>query len=215
MLLEKGADIHAQGGKYHTALIAAVHIGKEGIVKMLLEKGADIHAQGGIYYTALIEAARSGKEGIVKMLLEKGADIHAQGGESYNALLFASRLSSGKIVKMLLDKGAGRDPRDGSTNGIVAALKIAIHRRNEDVVRALISTGVNLNFEVDDYGSKITLLQFALKYGDGNMVQMLREAGASESIPEPDEGTNGKRKRGTGSDKDPQVDSDTYKPKGG
>ena len=42
MLLDKGADINAQGGDYGTALLAASLGGHDQIVQMLLDKGADL-----------------------------------------------------------------------------------------------------------------------------------------------------------------------------
>lgn len=46
LLLEKGADVHVQGGCNMTALQAALRGGHKAIVQLLLEKGADVHAQG-------------------------------------------------------------------------------------------------------------------------------------------------------------------------
>jgi ankyrin repeat protein len=43
MLLEKGADVNAQGGDYGNALHAASVEGHEKVVEMLLEKGADVY----------------------------------------------------------------------------------------------------------------------------------------------------------------------------
>ena len=57
LLLEKGADINAQGGQYVNALQAALFHGHEVIVKLLLEKGADVNAQGGLYGNALQAAS--------------------------------------------------------------------------------------------------------------------------------------------------------------
>ncbi|RMZ87128.1 hypothetical protein DV736_g5644, partial [Chaetothyriales sp. CBS 134916] len=48
MLLEKGADVNAQGGEYGNALQAASYRGHETVVQMLLEKGADVNTRG--YY---------------------------------------------------------------------------------------------------------------------------------------------------------------------
>jgi ankyrin repeat protein len=45
LLLEKGADVNAQGGHYGNALQAASHHGYSAIVHSLLEKGADSHLQ--------------------------------------------------------------------------------------------------------------------------------------------------------------------------
>jgi ankyrin repeat protein len=46
-LLEKGADVNAQGGWYGSALLAALFGGHHKVVQQLLEKGADVNAQGG------------------------------------------------------------------------------------------------------------------------------------------------------------------------
>ena len=46
MLLEKGADVNAQGGEYGNTLQAASRGGYKKLVQMLLDKGADVNAQG-------------------------------------------------------------------------------------------------------------------------------------------------------------------------
>ena len=74
LLLEKGAEVNAQGGKYGNALQAASYLDHEAIVKLLLEKGAKVNAQGGEYGNALQAASYLGHEAIVKLLLEKGAE---------------------------------------------------------------------------------------------------------------------------------------------
>ncbi|KAJ4359359.1 hypothetical protein N0V85_009450 [Neurospora sp. IMI 360204] len=86
MLLDKGADVNAQGGDYGRALQAASGGGHKEIVEMLLDKGADVNAQGGLYGTALQAASGEGYKEIVKMLLDKGADVNAQGGYYGTAL---------------------------------------------------------------------------------------------------------------------------------
>ena len=53
LLLENGADIHAQGGYYSNALQVALSGGHKAIVMLLLEKRADINEQGGFYGNAL------------------------------------------------------------------------------------------------------------------------------------------------------------------
>lgn len=76
-LLEKGADVNAQGGHYGNALEAAASIaGNERVVELLLERGADVNAQGGPYGNALQAAAcGAGDERVVELLLERGADM--------------------------------------------------------------------------------------------------------------------------------------------
>jgi ankyrin repeat protein len=54
MLLDRGADVNAQGGHYGSALQAASFGGHENVVRMLLVRhGADVNSQGGEYGSAL------------------------------------------------------------------------------------------------------------------------------------------------------------------
>ncbi|RDW58861.1 hypothetical protein BP6252_13337 [Coleophoma cylindrospora] len=91
LLLEKGAEVNAQGGQYGNALQAAAAAfgDNEAVVRLLLEKGAEVNAQGGEfggqYGNAIQAAGLSGNEPVVRLLLEKGAE--AQDGEHGNALL--------------------------------------------------------------------------------------------------------------------------------
>jgi ankyrin repeat protein len=77
LLLDKGADVNAQGGKYGTALYAAASEGQADIVQLLLDKDADVNAQVGSSETALQAAAWTGRADIIQLLLDKGADINA------------------------------------------------------------------------------------------------------------------------------------------
>jgi Ankyrin repeats (3 copies) len=79
LLLDKGADINAQGGEYGNALQAASTKGHEVVVRLLLDKGADVNAQGGLYSNALQAAWAQGHEVVVQLLLDEGADVNAQG----------------------------------------------------------------------------------------------------------------------------------------
>jgi ankyrin repeat protein len=76
MLLDKGAEVNAQGGRYGNALQAALFKGRQAVVKMLLDKGAEANAQGGFYGNALQAASVRGHEQVVKMLLNAGAHQH-------------------------------------------------------------------------------------------------------------------------------------------
>ncbi len=57
MLLDVGADVKAEGGKYGNALQAASKYGHEKVVQMLLDAGADVKAEGGYYGNALQAAS--------------------------------------------------------------------------------------------------------------------------------------------------------------
>jgi Ankyrin repeats (3 copies) len=73
LLLEKGAEVNAQGGFLGNALQAASDRGHEATVRLLLEKGAEVNAQGGEFGNALQAASDRGHEATVRLLLEKGA----------------------------------------------------------------------------------------------------------------------------------------------
>ncbi len=65
LLIEKGADVNAEGGEYGNALQAASEEGNENIVQLLIERGADVNAQGGYYGNALQAASMRRKENTV------------------------------------------------------------------------------------------------------------------------------------------------------
>jgi ankyrin repeat protein len=109
ILLEKGADINWQGGKYGCALHAATACYRLENVKLLLRYGADVHAQCGHYGNALTAASRHQthfKE-MATLFLELGVDIDAQGPGKYgNALQTAVHRFHVPNVEFLLHHGA-------------------------------------------------------------------------------------------------------------
>jgi hypothetical protein len=62
-ILDGGADINAQGGRYGNALQAAASSGNEAVVRLLVDKGADVNAQVVEYGNALCAAASSRERG--------------------------------------------------------------------------------------------------------------------------------------------------------
>jgi ankyrin repeat domain-containing protein 50 len=72
LLLDRGADVNAQGGRYSNALQAASAGGDEKVVQLLLDKGADVNVQGGHYGNALQAASAGGHE---KVVLPSGAQL--------------------------------------------------------------------------------------------------------------------------------------------
>ncbi|KAK0712676.1 Pfs, NACHT and ankyrin domain protein [Lasiosphaeria miniovina] len=161
MLLKKGADVNAQGGKYGNALHAASAGGYDKIAWILLEKGADVNAQGGGYGNALQATSIGGYDKVVQMLLEKGADVNAQGGGGYD-----------KIVQILFEKGADMNAQGG---GYGNALQAASTRGYDKVVQILLEKGANMNTQGGKYGNA---LQAASTRGYDKIVQILLEKGA-------------------------------------
>ena len=80
-LLDKGADVNAQGGCYANALQAASFEDNNAVIRLLINQGAGINAQGGCYGNALQIASFKGNEALIRLLLDKGADVNASTDE--------------------------------------------------------------------------------------------------------------------------------------
>ncbi|MCJ1445298.1 MAG: hypothetical protein MMC23_005803 [Stictis urceolatum] len=80
-LLDRGAEVNAQGGEYGNALQAASIEGHASMVQMLLDRGAETNAQGGYDGNALQVASEHDHALIVQMLLQHAADMRPEYGE--------------------------------------------------------------------------------------------------------------------------------------
>ncbi|MCJ1313782.1 hypothetical protein MMC25_007462 [Agyrium rufum] len=172
MLLERGAEVNAQGGEYNNALQAASLRGHEKVVAMLLKRGAEVNAQGGQYGNALQAASLRGHEKVVAMLLERGAEVNAQGGQYGNALQAASSEGNQKVVAMLLERGAEVNAQGGHYGN---ALQAASRQGHEKVVAMLLERGAEVNAQGGYYGNA---LQAASLRGHEKVVAMLLKRGA-------------------------------------
>ncbi|KAH9203372.1 ankyrin repeat-containing domain protein [Leptodontidium sp. 2 PMI_412] len=184
LLLGKGADANAQGGRYGNALQAASLEGHEAIVALLLEKGADVNAQGGEYYNALQAASAGGHETIAALLLEKGADamaallvekgadVNAQGGEYCNALQAASAEGHEAVATLLLGKGADANAQGGDYGNALEAASAAGH---EAMAVLLLGKGADVNGQGGQY---CNALQAASLGGHEAVATLLLEKGA-------------------------------------
>ncbi|KAJ5536372.1 hypothetical protein N7513_009558 [Penicillium frequentans] len=144
LLLDKGADVNAQGGGYGNALQAASVGDHEEMVQLLLEKGVDVNEQGGGYGNALQAASLGGHEEVVQLLLEKGADINAHGGEYSSALQAASVRGHEEVVHLLLEKGADVNAQGGLYGN---ALQAALLGNQEKVLQMLLDQGACVHTE--------------------------------------------------------------------
>ncbi|KAK7398509.1 hypothetical protein QQX98_012117 [Neonectria punicea] len=172
-LIDKGANVNAQGGIYGNALQAASDGGHQEIVKLLLDKGADVNAQGGHYGNALQAASWGSHQEIVKLLLDKGANINAQGGLYGNALQAASWGGHQEIVKLLLDKGADINAQGGIYGN---ALQAASWGGHQEIVKLLLDKRADVNAQGGHYGNA---LQAALWGGYQEIVKLLLDKGAN------------------------------------
>ncbi|KAF7510671.1 hypothetical protein GJ744_006037 [Endocarpon pusillum] len=138
LLIEKGANVNAQGGRCGSALQAASLHGYEQIVQLLIEKGANVNAQGGTYGSILQAASSGGHKQIVQLLIEKGANVNAQGGTYGSALQAASSIGHEQIVQLLIEKGANVNAQGGWYS---TALRAASFGGHEQIVKMLLDAG--------------------------------------------------------------------------
>ena len=199
LLLDQGADINAECGRFDNALCTALATGDDKWVQLLLEKGADINTQinydralcaasgshakvmqmlldkgvemnGQDYGFALQRSLRVGHEKVVQMLLDKGVDINAQ--DYGNALLLASEGGYEKVVQMLLDKGSDVNAQGGFFGNALQAASVEGHDR---VVQMLLDKGSDVNAQGGQFGSALQAASFK---GHDKVVQMLLDKGA-------------------------------------
>ncbi|KAJ7789811.1 hypothetical protein B0H14DRAFT_2535914 [Mycena olivaceomarginata] len=176
LLLNKGADVNAQGGFYGNAFQAAANGSHDKIVQVLLDKGADVNVQGGHFGNALQAAAYRGHDKIVQVLLDKGAYVNAQGGFYGNALQAAASEGHDKIVHVLLDKGADVNAQGGEYGN---ALQAAACGGHDKIVQVLLDKGADVNAQGGDFGNA---LQAAASQGHDKIVQVLLDKGADVTV---------------------------------
>jgi ankyrin repeat protein len=170
-LVDRGADVNAQGGENANALQAASLGGHKEVVQLLLNKDADVNAQGGRYGNALRAASTEGHQEVVQLLLEKGADVNAQDRDHGNALEAASFRGFENIVRLLLDKGAIIEA-EGVRRGSLSSACIGGHI---GLVRLLLDEGACINAQGNNFGNS---LQAASLGGHAELVQFLLDKGA-------------------------------------
>ncbi|KAJ5504613.1 NACHT nucleoside triphosphatase [Penicillium fimorum] len=171
-LIDKGADVNAQGGWYGNALQAASQRGHQDIVNLLLDKGADVNVQGGSDGNALYNASEGGHQNIVNLLLDKGANVNAQGGRYRNALHAASQGGHQDIVNLLLDKGADVNAKGGPDCNVLYSASEGGHQA---IVKLLLDKGADVNAQGGRYGNA---LQAASQGGHQAIVNLLFDKGA-------------------------------------
>ncbi len=112
LLLELGASAKLTTSRYDgTALIAAAHLGHDGVVRQLIAAGAPLDHVNNLHWTALIEAVVLGDGGprhqaCVRALLDAGASWKLADREGRTPLQLARARGYAAMVAMLDKAGA-------------------------------------------------------------------------------------------------------------
>ena len=107
VLLEHGASAGLTTSRYDgTALIAAAHLGHDGVVRQLIKAGAPLDHVNNLHWTALIEAVVLGDGGerhqrVVHDLLKAGANAQLTDREGRTPLALARSRGYGSMVQQL------------------------------------------------------------------------------------------------------------------
>jgi ankyrin repeat protein len=210
-LVEAGAKVNVHAARGQTALMWAAAQRHPDVVKVLLSHGADISARtdawsqveavsphGRLEYnrsipygrdTALMFAARSGDVESARLLLAAGANVNDTDAWGVSAMVLAAHSGHAELMEFLLDKGANPNASEAG----FAALHVAIMRRDERMVTALLNHGADphmplknwtptrrtskdLNFEPELVGA--TPLWLAARLAEPNVMRLLMQKGA-------------------------------------
>jgi ankyrin repeat protein len=112
VLLAGGASARLTTSRYDgTALIAAAHLGHEGVVRQLVAAGAPLDHVNNLHWTALIESIVLGNGGprhvaTLRALVEAGASTHLTDREGRTPLALATGRGYPEMVEILLKAGA-------------------------------------------------------------------------------------------------------------
>ncbi len=111
-LLSLGASAKQITSRYDgTALIAAAHLGHDGVVRQLIAAGAPLNHVNNLHWTATIEAIVLGNGGArhqatLKALIDAGANLQLTDGQGLTPLQLARQRGYTAMVNMLVAAGA-------------------------------------------------------------------------------------------------------------
>ncbi|KAI5837295.1 ankyrin repeat-containing domain protein [Morchella snyderi] len=159
LLLARGSDVKASGGRFGTVIQAAA--GGRGsqnkkacgmVAEILFRFDADVNAMGGVYGTALQAACYRGDYELARGLLKQGANVNARGGRFGSALIAASHSGQLDVISKLIEHSADIN-MDISPYG--SALQAAAYSGHHKAVQFLLDHGANINFGGGRYGTPL------------------------------------------------------------
>ncbi|WP_159461948.1 ankyrin repeat domain-containing protein [Salirhabdus sp. Marseille-P4669] len=168
LLIEAGAK-----GDFDDQIIDVVNAIMEGnndYLKVQLENGLDPNSVDENGTELLYISVSSNNLEAVKMLLSAGAEYEFEG---ITPLMIAAENGNIDILNVLIEAGGDINK---IANGTETALILAVRAGHADMVQELINYGVDVNPPIDGYSP----LNEAIYYGDTEIIDMLKQAGARD-----------------------------------
>jgi ankyrin repeat protein len=158
VLIEGGANIKFKWINDHTILHFACTSGNEALVKYLIDHGADVRATTKTDVTAFMDSTRSGNVDLVRYLMDTyGFAAHRVGKFGYTPLQSAAYTDCVAVVDFLVERGAKVNyltlPSTRFEKSSDRPLTIAAREGNNNVVRALLDAGANINHQSEGVDS--------------------------------------------------------------
>ncbi len=190
-LLSKGADAQAKDQKDDGAVLLAARAGDAKSVNLLLAAGADAKAANRSGFTPLMAALENCNTEAMQALIAHGAGVNAAltsaGTVKFGPIQLTGMTPLGTaapycrsdVSRSLLDSGANVNAAD--VRGLTPLmLAVSSEAQNPERVRALLKAGADVNAKS---ATGETALDWAMKFGNVEVIAALRTAGARQGLP--------------------------------
>ncbi|KUJ11878.1 ankyrin [Mollisia scopiformis] len=185
-LLTHVVNPNARTNTHEPLIYLALDRGKD-IVALLIRAGADVNARSTIHHLgssllqlAILKQNQPGMQDIVELIIEHGADIKYRNSERRTALYYAVQSGNVHIAAYLLDHGANPNDKapapvfaDRGENWDICALQVALHKKDNKMVRSLVERGADVKFQPLAGRPLLRHAQY-----DSDMVDLMLEHGA-------------------------------------
>ncbi len=200
--IQAGSDVNQAQPDGTTPLLWAVSRANHEVLEALIAKKANVNVKNEFGVSPLYEAARQGDSRMVKALLDAGATVDSANDDGETALMVAIKAGDLESVKMLVDKGANVKNVEKFHNQTPLMYAAAANRNAAEMVKLLLSKGADVKPRslFTDWESQVTseprtqyrstggldALQYAVRDGCFECVEMLVAAGADVNRPTPE-----------------------------
>jgi ankyrin repeat protein len=193
LLLEAGADINADHGRYSApirtstigpALLAATAARNIDLVRYLIEKGADVNSHGKLFSATML-AVQGGNIDILHLLLVSGAlpneAVHTT-SSIRTPLQKAAELGDIQAVQLLIRFGANVNASAFGNSG-KTALQAAVSRADVEMTELFLKNGADVNVLIkSDAKFPRSPLTVAVELNKPDLVKVILDAGADINI---------------------------------